>query len=177
MYMTTASKHDISKALLPAGLLLVLAALLTAAVLQRERSALQLPGGRQIPAVAAAAQAAAGGATPAPLHTCNLSLGSDPHWTARCDLLTDLCVDQGTFILHGQQYQPAPGRPAAPLPVLRTPPGVKYIVPWTGDVAQDLHMEVEVRMVRQLSRWGCCDCQGVHALGTVAAWGSWHACC
>ena len=32
----------------------------------------------------------------------------------------------------------------------RAPPGVTYLVPWTGDVAQDLHMEVEVRMVWQV---------------------------
>ena len=142
--MGAPSKGLSNTSVVAVGVALALSTLLAAVALQRQgapiAAALAQRGGCPPPAAATAATAAA-----PPLPTCGIALGGNPRWAYRCDLLADVCVDQGAFVLQGQQYRPVPGRPAALLPALRTPlGGVKYVPPWTGDKVADLQMEVEV---------------------------------
>ena len=92
-----------------------------------------------------------GGSTAAPAGStaCNLSLvGSeaDARWLQRrCKLLSYVCADQGSLILHGQEYRPRPGARAEPLPDTTIGPWeLKYIYPYRGSMMADLYADTAV---------------------------------
>lgn len=76
---------------LPTGAVLALAFMLAAAVVHRQANPIAAafsPRGGSLRQAAAAAAASA--LAKVPLPTCNITLGGDPRWSKRCDLLTDV---------------------------------------------------------------------------------------
>jgi hypothetical protein len=60
----------------------------------------------------------AGNAAARKAAACQLDVRSPPVWEESCQLLSDVCVDQRTIILYGQEYQRTKRDPQ-PLPLLQ----------------------------------------------------------
>ena len=120
MQMAPGSPRDRHRLLRPAAVCLLLAFLaLTLFLIAQER--LQLPLPCQIaPRLAEGGAASADGAA-APQHggkgsdsrrACDSPPTVTPsQWAESCSLLTDVCVDQGSVILYGEEHRMGPGSP------------------------------------------------------------------
>lgn len=59
------------------------------------------------------------GAAGPQLDSCELDVRSLPVWEKSCQLLSEVCVDQRTIILFGEEYQKRGRRDPQPLPLLQ----------------------------------------------------------